>query len=25
VVGTGQSSEGNPTFDYRGECVFRGP
>jgi hypothetical protein len=24
VVGTGLTPEGNPTFDYRGTCVFRG-
>ena len=24
VVGTGVNSEGNPTFDYSGECRFRG-
>ena len=24
VVGTGATSEGNPTFDYTGECTFRG-
>lgn len=24
VVGTGLNSEGNPTFDYSGECMFRG-
>ena len=24
VVGTGVTGEGNPTFDYRGECTFRG-
>jgi hypothetical protein len=24
VVGTGLSTEGNPTFDYRGTCTFRG-
>jgi hypothetical protein len=24
VVGTGRNSAGNPTFDYAGECVFRG-
>lgn len=24
VVGTGMNSEGNPTFDYTGECQFRG-
>jgi hypothetical protein len=24
VVGTGLNGEGNPTFDYRGECTFRG-
>jgi hypothetical protein len=24
VVGTGLSAEGNPTFDYRGTCTFRG-
>jgi hypothetical protein len=24
VVGTGLNSEGNPTFDYSGECTFRG-
>lgn len=23
VVGTGANSEGNPTFDYSGECTFR--
>lgn len=25
VVGTGLTAEGNPTFDYRGRCTFRGP
>ena len=25
VVGTGLTAEGNPTFDYRGTCAFRGP
>jgi hypothetical protein len=25
VVGTGLTPEGNPTFDYRGTCTFRGP
>jgi hypothetical protein len=25
VVGTGLTAEGNPTFDYRGTCTFRGP
>ena len=24
VVGTGMNSDGNPTFDYTGECIFRG-
>lgn len=24
VVGTGVTAEGNPTFDYRGTCQFRG-
>ena len=24
VVGTGVNPEGNPTFDYTGECTFRG-
>lgn len=24
VIGTGMNAEGNPTFDYTGECVFRG-
>lgn len=24
VVGTGLNGAGNPTFDYRGECTFRG-
>ena len=24
VVGTGLNADGNPTFDYSGECVFRG-
>ena len=24
VVGTGADAEGNPTFDYTGECTFRG-
>ena len=24
VVGTGMTPEGNPTFDYRGVCTFRG-
>ena len=24
VVGTGLNSDGNPTFDYDGECTFRG-
>lgn len=24
VVGTGMNSDGNPTFDYSGECTFRG-
>jgi hypothetical protein len=24
VVGTGVNSDGNPTFDYTGECTFRG-
>jgi hypothetical protein len=24
VVGTGVNSAGNPTFDYTGECIFRG-
>jgi hypothetical protein len=24
VIGTGMNSEGNPTFTYRGVCVFRG-
>ena len=24
VVGTGLNSDGNPTFDYTGECSFRG-
>ena len=24
VVGTGLNTEGNPTFDYSGECKFRG-
>ncbi len=24
VVGTGLNAEGNPTFDYTGECTFRG-
>lgn len=24
VVGTGMNAEGNPTFDYTGECTFRG-
>ena len=24
VVGTGLTAEGNPTFDYRGTCAFRG-
>jgi hypothetical protein len=24
VVGTGPNADGNPTFDYRGECTFRG-
>lgn len=24
VVGTGMTAEGNPTFDYSGECTFRG-
>ena len=23
VVGTGRNGDGNPTFDYRGECTFR--
>lgn len=25
VVGTGLTAGGNPTFDYRGTCTFRGP
>jgi hypothetical protein len=25
VVGTGLTAEGNPAFDYRGTCTFRGP
>jgi hypothetical protein len=25
VVGTGLNADGNPTFDYTGECTFRGP
>jgi len=25
VAGTGLTAEGNPTFDYRGTCTFRGP
>jgi hypothetical protein len=25
VVGTGLTAQGNPTFDYRGTCTFRGP
>ena len=25
VVGTGLTAEGNPTFDYSGECTFRQP
>jgi hypothetical protein len=24
VVGTGLNGDGNPTFDYTGECIFRG-
>ena len=24
VVGTGMNSDGNPTFDYSGDCTFRG-
>lgn len=24
VVGTGATADGNPTFNYRGECTFRG-
>jgi hypothetical protein len=24
VVGTGLTGDGNPTFDYRGTCTFRG-
>ena len=24
VVGTGMNSDGNPTFNYTGECTFRG-
>ena len=24
VVGTGLNADGNPTFDYHGECTFRG-
>jgi hypothetical protein len=24
VVGTGMNTDGNPTFDYGGECTFRG-
>jgi len=24
VVGTGQTGQGNPTFDYSGQCTFRG-
>ena len=24
VVGTGVNSDGNPTFNYSGECIFRG-
>lgn len=24
VVGTGMNADGNPTFDYSGDCVFRG-
>ena len=24
VVGTGLNAEGNPTFDYKGDCMFRG-
>ena len=24
VAGTGVNSEGNPTFNYNGECIFRG-
>ena len=24
VVGTGKTAEGNPTFDYRGQCTFYG-
>jgi hypothetical protein len=24
VVGTGVNSGGNPTFNYNGECIFRG-
>jgi hypothetical protein len=23
VVGTGRNGDGNPTFDYSGECTFR--
>ena len=25
VVGTGLTADGNPAFDYRGTCAFRGP
>jgi hypothetical protein len=25
VLGTGLTAEGNPAFDYRGTCTFRGP
>ena len=24
VVGTGMNSDGNPTFDYTGDCAFHG-
>jgi hypothetical protein len=24
VVGTGMNAEGNPTFTYKGECIFGG-
>lgn len=25
IVGTGKNADGNPTFNYTGECIFRGP
>jgi hypothetical protein len=24
VIGTGMNAEGNPTFTYKGECIFGG-